>query len=160
MRILQTIYVDYDFCHIVPPQSAPNFIKQSPLADANNPHGYIEVDKHTFRHSRFSNVFAFGDVSNAPCSKTGAAIRKQTPVVVSHILAAMEGKTSDEKYNGYSACPIPTQYGKLMLAEFDYDNKPQMSFPINQAKPQWSMWILKKYVLPWLYWNRILTGKA
>jgi sulfide:quinone oxidoreductase len=157
---IQTINVDYDFCHIVPPQSAPNFIKQSPLADANNPHGYVEVDKHTFRHIRFSNVFSFGDVSNAPCSKTGAAIRKQTPVVVSHILADMEGKTSDEKYNGYSACPIPTQYDKLMLAEFDYDNKPQMSFPINQAKPQWTMWILKKYVLPWLYWNRILTGKA
>lgn len=156
----QTINVDYDFCHIVPPQSAPDFIKSSPLADPNNPYGYVEVDKFTFRHSRFSNVFALGDVSNAPCSKTGAAIRKQTPVVVSHILASMEGKTSLEKYNGYSACPIPTQYGKLMLAEFDYDNKPQMSFPINQAKPQWTMWILKKYVLPWLYWNKILTGKA
>ncbi|MCU0328937.1 MAG: NAD(P)/FAD-dependent oxidoreductase [Chitinophagales bacterium] len=155
-----TITVNYDFCHVVPPQSAPDFIKQSQLADANNPHGYVEVDKHTFRHTRYANVFAFGDASNAPASKTGAAIRKQAPVVCAHILASIQGKTSDASYNGYSACPIPTQYGKLMLAEFNYDNKPQMSFPFDQAVPRWTMWMLKKYVLPWLYWNRILTGKA
>jgi sulfide:quinone oxidoreductase len=99
-------------------------------------------------------------VSNAPASRTGAAIRKQAPVMVSHILAFMNNTTSNEKYNGYSACPIPTSYGKLMLAEFDYNNKPTMTFPFNQAKPRWTMWLLKKFVLPWLYWNRILQGKA
>ena len=154
------VTMNYDFCHAVPPQSAPDFVKNSPLADAANPYGYIEVDKNTFKHIRFSNIFAFGDVSNAPCSKTGAAIRKQTPVVVDHILATLKDKTSTASYDGYSACPIPTQYGKLMLAEFDYTNKPKMTFPFDQAIPRWTMWILKKYILPWLYWNKILTGKA
>lgn len=154
------VTLNFDFCHAVPPQSAPDFIKQSPLADANNPYGYVEVDKHTFQHTRFPNVFSLGDVSNAPCSKTGAAIRKQTPVVVDHILARMNNTTSNASYDGTSACPIPTEYGKLMLAEFDYSNKPKMTFPFDQAKPRWSMWILKKYVLPWLYWNKILSGKA
>jgi sulfide:quinone oxidoreductase len=147
-------------CHAVPPQSAPDFIKHSPLADASNPLGYVEVDKNTFRHSRFPNIFAFGDVSNAPCSKTGAAIRKQTPVVIEHILATINGTTSQASYDGYSACPIPTAIGKLMLAEFDYSNKPKMTFPFDQAKPRWTMWLMKKFLLPWLYWNRILTGKA
>jgi sulfide:quinone oxidoreductase len=144
----------------VPPQSAPDFVKNSVLADPNSPYGYAEVDKHTFRHTRFSNIFAFGDVSNAPCSKTGAAIRKQTPVVCEHILADIDGKKSDAQYDGYSACPIPTAYGKLMLAEFDYNNKPQMTFPFDQSIPRWTMWIMKKYILPWLYWNKILKGKA
>ena len=150
----------FDICHSVPPQSAPDFIKNSPLTDANNPYGYVEVNKNTLQHSRYANVFALGDCTNAPCSKTGAAIRKQAPVVVQNLLAFLSNKPLAGEYTGYSACPIPTQYGKLMLAEFDYTNTPKMTFPFDQAKPRWSMWILKTKVLPWLYWNKILKGTA
>ena len=150
----------FDMCHAVPPQSAPDFIKNSPLTDANNPYGYVEVNKTTMQHSRFPNVFALGDCTNAPCSKTGAAIRKQAPVVVQNVLAVLANQPMAGEYTGYSACPIPTQYGKLMLAEFDYTNKPTMTFPFDQTKPRWTMWILKTKILPWLYWNKILRGKA
>jgi sulfide:quinone oxidoreductase len=47
-----------------------------------------------------------------------------------------------------------------MLAEFDYSNKPTMTFPFNQAKPRWTMWLLKTKILPWLYWHKILKGTA
>ncbi|MEA5259527.1 FAD/NAD(P)-binding oxidoreductase [Arcicella aquatica] len=150
----------FDICHAVPPQSAPDFIKNSPLADANNPLGYVEINKNTMQHSRFPNVFACGDSVNAPCSKTGAAIRKQVPVVVENLLSFLNNKECGAQYDGYSACPIPTQYGKLMLAEFDYTNTPKMTFPFDQAVPRWTMWIMKKYLLPWLYWNKILKGRA
>ncbi|MFN4121939.1 MAG: FAD/NAD(P)-binding oxidoreductase [Flavobacteriales bacterium] len=150
----------FDICHAVPPQSAPDFIKKSPLADAKNPYGYVEVDKHTMQHVKYPNVFALGDCTNAPCSKTGAAIRKQAPVVVSNVLAVLRNQHVNAQYTGYSACPIPTKYGKLMLAEFDYSNKPTMTFPFDQTKPRTSMWILKKHILPWLYWNKILKGTA
>ena len=152
--------MQYDMLHVVPHQSAPDFVKHSPLADASTPLGWVEVDKHTFKHTRYPNVFSCGDACNAPASRTGAAIRKQAPVMVDHILAYFENRQSTKSYNGYSACPIPTAYGRLMLAEFDYDNKPAMTFPVDQTKPRWSMWLLKKYVLPWLYWHRILQGKA
>ncbi|MCX6216795.1 FAD/NAD(P)-binding oxidoreductase [Spirosoma sp.] len=152
--------IQFDMAHITPPQSAPDFIKNSPLADPAQPLGWVEVNKFTFQHSRFPNIFACGDVSNAPTSKTGAAIRKQAPVMVEHILAYLHKTQSSAQYDGYTACPIPTEYGKLMLAEFDYSNKPKMTFPFDQAVPCWTMWLLKKYLLPWLYWHRILTGKA
>lgn len=152
--------LNFDMCHTVPPQSAPDFIKKSPLADPNNALGYVEINKNTMQHSRYTNIFALGDCTNAPCSKTGAAIRKQAPVVVENVLKVLAQQTPTAEYTGYSACPIPTQYGKLMLAEFDYSNTPKMTFPFDQAKPRWTMWLLKKYILPWLYWNRILTGKA
>lgn len=154
------VILNFDIAHVVPPQSAPDFIKNSPLRDEANAMGYVEVDKYTLQHSRFPNVFSLGDSSSAPASKTGAAIRKQAPVVVENLLAVMENKTPVARYEGYSACPIPTQFGKLMLAEFDYSNTPKMTFPINQAKPNWLMWILKTKVLPWLYWNKILKGTA
>jgi sulfide:quinone oxidoreductase len=152
--------MEFDMLHVVPPQSAPDFVKQSLLAEAASPLGWIEVNKNTFQHTRYANVFSCGDVCNAPASRTGAAIRKQAPVMVDHILAFLNGTKATSSYDGYSACPIPTEYGKLMLAEFDYSNKPKMTFPFDQAKPRWTMWLLKKYVLPWLYWHRILQGKA
>lgn len=157
---LSRVTLKFDMCHAVPPQSAPEFIKNSPLRDETNPLGYVEIDKNTMQHSRFKNIFALGDCTNAPCSKTGAAIRKQAPVVVSNILSVIDKLELTAKYDGYSACPIPTQYGKLMLAEFDYTNTPKMTFPFDQAKPRWSMWILKTKILPWLYWNKILKGTA
>jgi len=154
------VSIKFDLCHAVPPQSAPDFIKKSPLADPDNPYGFVAVDKYTLQHSHFPNIFSLGDCINAPCSKTGAAIRKQAPVVVANLISVMNNEKPTSLYDGYSACPIPTQYGKLMLAEFDYDNKPKMTFPFDQAKPRWTMWKLKTKVLPWLYWNKILKGTA
>jgi len=150
----------FDICHAVPPQSAPEFIKHSPLADPKNAYGYVNINKNTMQHTTYANIFALGDCTNAPCSKTGAAIRKQAPVVVENLLAFLSDNKLTGDYTGYSACPIPTQYGKLMLAEFDYTNTPTMTFPINQARPNWAMWILKVKILPWLYWHKILRGTA
>ena len=153
----EIVTIHYDLLHVTPPMSAPKFIAQSPLADK---HGWVEVDPHTLRHNRFANVFSLGDCSSLPTSKTGAAIRKQAPVLVSNLLAAMRGQPLSAKYNGYTSCPVITGYGKLILAEFDYDKKPAETFPFNQAKERWSMWLLKKYGLPWMYWHLMLRGLA
>lgn len=149
-------WVDYEMIHVTPPQSAPDFIKNSPLANAN---GWVDVHKHTLQHNKYSNVFSLGDASSLPTSRTGAAVRKQAPVLVNNLLALMKGQALKASYNGYTSCPIVTGYGKLMLAEFDYNNQPMETFPFNQAKERWSMFILKKYILPWLYWNQILPGR-
>ena len=150
-------WLDYDMIHVTPPQSAPDFIKQSPLANAA---GWVDVDKHSLRHNKYPNVWSIGDAAGLPTSKTGAAIRKQTPTVVTNILAAMAKKDGSARYDGYTSCPLVTGYGKLVLAEFDYDNKPQETFPIDQSKERWSMYQLKREVLPRLYWNFILRGRA
>jgi sulfide:quinone oxidoreductase len=150
-------WVDFDMIHVTPPQSAPDFIKNSVLA---NTAGWVDVDKNTLQHIKFSNIFSLGDASGLPTSKTGAAIRKQAPVLVENLLAAIAGKSLNGKYTGYTSCPLLTGYGKLVLAEFDYDNNPMETFPFDQSKERWSMYILKRYVLPWLYWSKILLGKV
>lgn len=145
----------FDFLHVTPPMSAPDFIKQSPLAAST---GWVEVDKSTLRHVRFNNVFALGDASNLPTSKTGAAIRKQAPVLVEHLSAQFHGKTSDASYDGYTSCPLVTGYGRLILAEFDYNGTPAESFPFDQSKERRSMYLLKKYGLPMMYWHGMMKG--
>lgn len=149
-------WVDFDMIHVTPPQSAPDFVRNSPLA---NTAGWVDVDKHTLQHIKYPNIFSLGDASSLPTSRTGAAIRKQAPVLVKNLLAVMEGKLATATYNGYTSCPVVTGYGKLVLCEFDYDNKPVETFPFDQSKERWSMYQLKKRVLPWLYWHQILPGK-
>lgn len=146
----------FKMIHVVPPQSAPDFVSASPLADAK---GWVDVNKFTLQHVRYPNVFGLGDVTNTPNAKTGAAIRKQAPVVVKNMLAVMKGKSMSASYSGYGSCPLVAGYGKLILAEFGYDNKIMETFPFDQSKPRWSMYLLKKYILPWLYWHKILKGQ-
>jgi sulfide:quinone oxidoreductase len=149
-------WVSFDMIHVTPPQSAPDFIKNSPLA---NTAGWVDVDKFTLQHVKYPNVFSLGDASSLPTSRTGAAIRKQAPVLVKNLMAFMEGKQLTGSYNGYTSCPVVTGYGKLVLCEFDYNNKPLETFPIDQSKERWTMYQLKRRVLPWLYWHKILPGK-
>jgi sulfide:quinone oxidoreductase len=151
----QEKWVDFDMIHVTPPQSAPDFIKNSLLANAT---GWVDVNKETLQHSRYNNIFSLGDASSLPTSKTGAAIRKQAPVVVQNLLALMNNQPLTASYSGYTSCPIVTGYGKLVLAEFDYNNKRMETFPFDQSKERWSMYQLKTKVLPWLYWNKILKG--
>jgi sulfide:quinone oxidoreductase len=147
----------YDLLHVTPPQSAPDFVRRSPLANAD---GWVDVDKYTLRHARYANVFALGDASSLPTSKTGAAIRKQAPVLVRNLLAAMRGEPLPARYDGYTACPLVTGYGRLVLAEFDYDLRPRETFPFDQSKERRSMYWLKKHALPELYWRAIMKGRA
>ncbi|MBI1348724.1 pyridine nucleotide-disulfide oxidoreductase [bacterium] len=153
----ELVSLKYDLLHVTPPMGPPTFLAQSPLADKD---GWVEVDKETLRHPRFSNVFALGDCSNLPTSKTAAAIRKQAPVVARNLLAAMQGKVCPAKYSGYTSCPLVTGIGKLVLAEFNYQKTPEETFPVDQSKERWSMWALKRYLLPILYWHGMLKGRA
>lgn len=152
--------VGYDMMHFVPPQSAPDWIKDSPLS-VKDAKGYVDIDKNTLRHNTWPNVFALGDAGSSPNSKTGAAIRKQAPVVVENLLAAIAGKPLAGEYGGYSSCPLTTARNKVVLAEFDYTMKPAPSIPvINTKKERYDMWLLKRYGLPFMYWNLMLKGKA
>ena len=148
----------YDVMHVVPHQSAPDWVKSSPLAN-DTPAGYVDVDKFTHQHVRYNNVFSLGDAGSTPNSKTGAAIRKQAPVVAANVLLQLEGNDPTEKYDGYASCPLTTSRSKMLLAEFDYSMEPAPSIPIiNTKKPRRDMWYLKKYGLPFLYWNLMLKG--
>ena len=150
----------FDVLHAVPRQSAPDWVKSSPLSTGDQ-NGYVEVDKHTMQHVRYPNVFALGDAGSTPNSKTGAAIRKQAPAVVDNIDAYLNGRPLPGAYDGYASCPIVTSAHDMLLAEFDYDFKLKPSFPVlDPTKPHRPYWYLKKFGLPFMYWNLMLKGLA
>jgi sulfide:quinone oxidoreductase len=127
--------IGFDMLHLVPPQSAPDWLKATPLADPANPAGYVEIDKHTLRHVRYPNVFSLGDAGNLPTSKTGAAIRKQAPVAVKNVTASLNGTALPASCNGYTSCPLTTSRHTMLLAEFDYTMQPHPTFPIIDTTP-------------------------
>lgn len=146
----------FDFLHVVPPQRAPEFIRASPLANAD---GWVEVDPATLRHTRFENVFAAGDAGSTPNAKTVAAARKQVVVVAENLLAQRAGKAMPTTYDGYGSCPLTVERGKIVLAEFGYGGKLLPTFPLDSTVPRRSAWLLKTKILPIVYWDGMLKGR-
>lgn len=155
--------IPFDFMHTAPPQTAPGFVKSSDLVNAG---GWLDVNINSMQHNKYPNIFGLGDVAALPTAKTGAAIRKQVPIVVDNISRLIKHETAlNSSYNGYSSCPLVTGYGKMVLAEFDYQNNftpdPQLKqmLVFNSAKEHWRLWMLKKYMLPYLYWQKMMKGE-
>ena len=155
----ETITVDFDMMHVCPPQTAPDFIRVSPLADAA---GWVDVDQATLRHKSFDNIWSLGDVMNAPNAKTMAAVRKQAPAVADNIISDIKGRSPVAAYDGYGSCPLTVERGKIVLAEFGYGGVLKPSFPsfvLDGTKPTRAAWFLKEKMLPPIYWQAMLKGK-
>lgn len=146
----------FDMLHVVPPQQAPAFIRQSPLANAE---GWIEADHETLRHPRFGNIFSLGDVCAAPNAKTAAAVRKQAPVVAENVIAVLAGKGPRALYDGYGSCPLTVERGKVLLAEFGYGGKLLPTFPLDPSIPRRLAWDLKVKMMPSIYFDMMLRGR-
>jgi len=155
----ETVTVEFDMMHVTPPQTAPDFIRVSPLADAA---GWVDVDQATLRHKAHDNIWALGDVMNAPNAKTAAAARMQAPTVAENVIADMRGRGPVAQYNGYGSCPLTVERGKIVLAEFGYGGALLPSFPkwvIDGTKPTRAAWLLKEQILPPIYWKAMLRGR-
>jgi sulfide:quinone oxidoreductase len=150
---------EFDMIHVCPPQRSPDFVASSELADGA---GWLDVDQYSLQHKRYSNIWGLGDVMNAPNAKTMAAVRKQVPVVAQNIIDTMVGKELHSGYDGYGSCPLTVENGKIVLAEFGYGGKLLPSFPtwlLQGTKPTRSAWVLKKSILPAVYWHAMLKGR-
>ncbi|OEC40549.1 MULTISPECIES: FAD/NAD(P)-binding oxidoreductase [Pseudomonas] len=146
----------FDMLHVVPPQVAPDFIRESLLADAA---GWCEVNPHSLQHLRYPHIFGLGDVCGTTNAKTAAAVRKQIVVVAENLLALRKQAPLPLKYDGYGSCPLTVEKGKVVLAEFGYGGKLLPTFPLDPTRARRSMWFLKATLLPWFYWNGMLKGR-
>lgn len=155
----ERIEVEFDMLHVCPVQTAPDFVRSSPLADDA---GWIDVSAETLQHTRFGNIFGVGDAASAPNAKTAAAIRKQAPVAAENVLGVLDGKAPRAVYDGYGSCPLTVERGKIVLAEFGYGGKHLPTFPqwlINSFEPSRLAWFLKEKMLPPIYWELLLKGR-
>ncbi len=153
----ENIEVPFDLLHITPPQKAPDEIGKSAIGSAK---GWVPVDKETLQHVKYKNIFSLGDIAAVPMGKTGGTVRKQYKVLVDNLVAVMEGKEPTAKFEGYTVCPLITDIGKVMLAEFNWTAKPTPSFPLDPTQERYIWWLLKVYLLKPMTQYGMLSGKA
>ncbi|MBN2905537.1 MAG: TIGR01244 family phosphatase [Rhodobacteraceae bacterium] len=149
----------FDMLHVCPPQTGLDVIAGSALA---NDAGWVEVDPHTLRHTRFDNIFGLGDGCSTPNAKTAAAVRKQAPVAAINALATLDGAPLPARYDGYGSCPLTVERGKIVLAEFGYGGTLMPSLPswlIDGTRPSRRAWFLKERMLPPVYWQGMFKGR-
>ncbi len=146
----------FDLLHVVPPQVAPDFIRDSTLASAD---GWLEVDPHSLQHVRYPAIFGVGDCTNTPNAKTAAAARKQVVVAADNVLSLRAQRPLTARYDGYGSCPLTVEKGKIILAEFAYQGKLVPTFPWDSTQPRRVAWWMKKYLLPRVYWHLMLKGR-
>jgi sulfide:quinone oxidoreductase len=154
----EMVELSYDFIHVVPPMAPPKAVRDSLIGwQKGTAKGWLEIDKETLQHRRYSNIFGIGDVCGIPMGKTGGSARHHGPILVENLLLVMQGKTPTAIFDGYTVCPLKTEYGKIILAEFDYDGLAP-SFPLDVSQERWIWWAFDLYALKPMYWYLMLRG--
>uniref|UniRef100_A0A183CBY2 Sulfide:quinone oxidoreductase, mitochondrial n=1 Tax=Globodera pallida TaxID=36090 RepID=A0A183CBY2_GLOPA len=155
--------LEYSFLHIGPPCSpAKALIEHAQKQNANalqltDPQGWVKVDPRTLQSPAFPNVFAIGDCANTPNAKTAAAVSSQLKALAKNLKNVMDNKAPIAEYDGYASCPLVVDRRHVVLAEFS-PNGPMETFPYDQSRPTMFAYLMKRYVMPPLYWMFLLKG--
>ncbi|MBH9360908.1 asparagine synthetase B, partial [Pseudomonas aeruginosa] len=84
-------------------------------------------------------------------------IEARTPYL--HGALAQRAGGRPRRYDGYGGCPLTVERGRVVLAEFGYAGKLLPTFPLEPTAASRFAWLLKRHVLPWVYWNAMLKGR-
>ncbi len=150
-----TTTIRYDVLHAAPRQAAARWIADSGLSDST---GFVDVDPDTLRHRRWENVWALGDAAPVTPVRSGGAIRSQARVIADALTRPQRGT----RYDGYTETPFTVTRRTAVFAEFDRagDLKPTIPFWRSLYRERRFTYLMDRWVLPWIYWNLILTGRA
>ncbi len=158
-RTGRRVLEDVAFAHAVPHYRVPGWIADSGLAVDAAP-GLVDIDPHTLRHRRHEAIWALGDAADVATRPSGGALRPQVDVLARNLAAARSGGTL-QRYDGYTVIPITVSRGKLLLTEVDRNGRPTPSVPLlDPFTPRRATWFFDRYVLPQVYFRRILRGRV
>lgn len=150
----------FDLLHLVPPFRGPRWLQDAGLT-GTDPRGRVDIDAETLQHRVYSTIWSAGDVAQVATDPSGGALRRQASTLADNLVAARDGKQLS-RYDGYTVAPVTTDSHHLIPAEFDRDGAISSSLPsfLDPLKPRRAAWAFDRYVLPQIYWNLILKGRA
>jgi sulfide:quinone oxidoreductase len=141
---------DYDLLVLVPPHRGQRVVEDSGLGDER---GWVPVDRHTLKHETFERVWAVGDATNVPISKSGSVAHYEAPVVARQIVAAAKGEPAPERlYEGKVMCFLETGRGMATTIRFDYEHRPVSPRPGRR-------WHWGKALFNKTYWHTVPRGR-
>jgi sulfide:quinone oxidoreductase len=140
---------EYDLLVLVPPHEGAEVVKTSNLGD---PSGWLPTDRATLNVGEYENVFALGDATDLPISKSGSTAHFEAPVIASRIASLVKGTAPKTNYGGRVMCFLETGDGKATSLRFDYEHPPIPPKP-NRA------WHVAKWLFNRLYWETVPQGR-
>jgi sulfide:quinone oxidoreductase len=140
----------YDLLVLVPPHRGAQVIEDSGLGDER---GWVPVSRATLQHEKFDTIFAIGDATNLPISKSGSTAHFEAPVVASQIAARIRGTAAKENYGGRVMCFLETGHHQATTIRFDYQHPPVSPRPSLQ-------WHVAKWAFNRLYWQTVPQGRV
>ena len=140
---------EYDLLVLVPPHRGQQVIIDSELGD---PGGWVPTDKLTLQGAGHDHIFAMGDCTNLPISKSGSTAHFEAPVIASRIASLVRGTAPKSNYGGRVMCFLETGNGKATALRFDYEHPPTPPQP-NRA------WHTAKWLFNRLYWETVPQGR-
>ena len=142
---------DYDLLVLVPPHRGQDVITSSALGDER---GWVPVDKSTLKHARFDNVWAIGDTTNIPISKSGSVAHYEASVAAEQVAAAAKGEPAPAHvYDGKVMCFLETGRGQATTIRFDYAHPPVSPMPSR-------LWHWAKVIFNKTYWHTVPQGRV
>jgi sulfide:quinone oxidoreductase len=142
--------VDYDLLVLVPPHRGQKVIEASKLGDER---GWIPVDKNTLKHTQFDHIWAIGDATSIPISKSGSVAHYEASVAAAEIVAAVKGEAPPAHvYDGKVMCFLETGHGRATTISFDYDHPPVSPAPS-------VFWHWAKALFNKSYWHTVPQGR-
>jgi len=139
----------YDLLVLVPPHAGQAVVEASGLGDAG---GWVPTDRTTLQHQRHERVFALGDATDLPISKSGSTAHFEAPVVASRIASLVRGTAPKVNYGGRVMCFLETGDGKATALRFDYEHPPVPPTPSRA-------WHAAKWAFNRLYWDTVPQGR-
>ena len=141
--------VEYDLLVLVPPHKGQQVVSDSGLGDAS---GWLPTDRFTLQVGEYERIFALGDATNLPISKSGSTAHFEAPVIASRIASLVNGSAPKENYGGRVMCFLETGDGKATALRFDYEHPPVPPQP-NRA------WHMAKWIFNRAYWETVPQGR-
>lgn len=142
--------MEYDLLVLVPPHRGQKVIEDSALGDER---GWVPVDKNTLKHTRLEHIWAVGDTTNIPISKSGSVAHYEASVAADGIVAAARGEAPPTHvYDGKVMCFLETGQGQATTIRFDYDHPPVSPTPARR-------WHWAKTLFNKTYWHTVPQGR-
>ncbi|HZP96542.1 MAG TPA: FAD/NAD(P)-binding oxidoreductase [Candidatus Limnocylindria bacterium] len=141
---------DYDLLVLVPPHRGSAVIEASGLGDAG---GWVPTDRNTLQHTAHERIFALGDATDLPISKSGSTAHFEAPVVASRIASLVRGTAPKTAYAGRVMCFLETGGGRATSLRFDYAHPP---IPPRPSR----LWHWAKWAFNRAYWITVPQGRV
>lgn len=141
----------YDLLVLIPPHRGARVIIDSGLGEGAQ--GWVPTDRHTMQVVGHPGVYAIGDATNLPVSKSGAAAHYQGDVVASNIVAELRGEAPSRRYDGRVVCFLEVGDNRASVLSFDYEHPP------NPPQPSW-FYHAGKALFNRAYWWTVPTGRV